>query len=453
MVGLHAEITADDAAWKQRYRIPTFSVSGVARHNPTRGVISTNKDGVGQIYSWDRATGAMAVKTDSPAGKGGGTPSKDGEWIFYHQDDKPGLEIGHYVAIRWDGATPGETVSLTPELKSYAASGLVEANDGSKIVLSAAVGGGQVIYVKDGGLDAAPVEYHRIDQLVQTGALALSPCGRYLAQSSNEHTLPTVAMDSALNVYDLSLPAGSAPIATLWDGPKTSMSGYSFVPERNPPQLVVTTSVSGFDRPFMWEPLSNTRTELPALNTIDGQLIPVCFDEGGSKLLLRQLHLAQVSLHLLDVGSGTVSSMPKQPKGLFSSAFFDKLTGDLCVGFVNESTPAMVVTLDATTGAPKKAVLPADGTLPPAGATNSGKKSVKTPPRSFESIHFASENGDEVQGWLALPADESEGPWPTILHTHGGPTSIQLQSYNPAAQAWLDAGFAWCSINYHGSTE
>jgi dipeptidyl aminopeptidase/acylaminoacyl peptidase len=158
-------------------------------------------------------------------------------------------------------------------------------------------------------------------------------------------------------------------------------------------------------------------------------------------------------LHLLDVGSGTVSSMPKQPKGLFSSAFFDKLTGDLCVGFVNESTPAMVVTLDATTGAPKKAVLPADGTLPPAGATNSGKKSVKTPPRSFESIHFASENGDEVQGWLALPADESEGPWPTILHTHGGPTSIQLQSYNPAAQAWLDAGFAWCSINYHGSTE
>jgi hypothetical protein len=61
--------------------------------------------------------------------------------------------------------------------------------------------------------------------------------------------------------------------------------------------------------------------------------------------------------------------------------------------------------------------------------------------------------GDEVQGWLALPGEESEGPWPTILHTHGGPTSIQMQSYNPAAQAWLDAGFAWCSVNYHGSTE
>ena len=61
--------------------------------------------------------------------------------------------------------------------------------------------------------------------------------------------------------------------------------------------------------------------------------------------------------------------------------------------------------------------------------------------------------GDEVQGWLALPDGEEEGPYPTILHTHGGPTSIQMQSFNPAAQAWLDAGFAWCSVNYHGSTD
>ena len=431
-------------------------MSGVAKNEPSRGVISTNKDGVGQIYAWDRDTGGMTVKTNSPAGKGGGTLSKDGEWIFYHQDDKPGLEIGHYVAIRWDAsAGPGDTVDLTPQLKSYAASGLVEAKDGSKLVLSAAVDGGQVIYVKDGGIDAPPVEYHRIDQLVQTGMLVLSPCGRYLAQSSNEHTLPDVAMDAALNIYDLTLPAGSAPIATLWDGPKTSMSSYSFVPEHEPLQMVVTSSASGFDRPFMWEPLSGTRTELPSLSAIEGQLTPVCFDEAGTKLLVRQNHHAQVSLHMLDVASGSVSSMPEQPKGLFSSGFFDKLTGDLCVGFANEATPAMVITLDATTGAPKEALLPAGSITPPPGSSScaAAADSSSSDPRSFESITFPSENGDMVQGWLALPAEESDGPWPTILHTHGGPTSIQMQSYNPAAQAWLDAGFAWCSVNYHGSTE
>ena len=41
---------------------------------------------------------------------------------------------------------------------------------------------------------------------------------------------------------------------------------------------------------------------------------------------------------------------------------------------------------------------------------------------------------------------------PTVLHMHGGPSNIQLQTYNPAALAWMDAGFAFMTINYHGST-
>jgi hypothetical protein len=38
-------MTAEDAPWKERYRIPTYSVSGVAKNEPSRGVVSTNKDG------------------------------------------------------------------------------------------------------------------------------------------------------------------------------------------------------------------------------------------------------------------------------------------------------------------------------------------------------------------------------------------------------------------------
>ena len=106
-----------------------------------------------------------------------------------------------------------------------------------------------------------------------------------------------------------------------------------------------------------------------------------------------------------------------------------------------------VLSLDpAKQGAPTQALLPEGAALP-------GPASSADNPRSFESISFESENGDTVQGWLALPAEETAGPFRTILHTHGGPSSIQMQSYNPAAQAWLDAGFAWCSINYHGSTD
>ena len=38
------------------------------------------------------------------------------------------------------------------------------------------------------------------------------------------------------------------------------------------------------------------------------------------------------------------------------------------------------------------------------------------------------------------------------MHTHGGPTACQLATFQPEAQAWIDQGFAWLSINYHGST-
>ena len=64
-------LTDEGAAWKQRYRTATYTCSGIAHDNPARGVIATNKDGVGQIYAWDRDTGSMSIKTDSPAGKSG----------------------------------------------------------------------------------------------------------------------------------------------------------------------------------------------------------------------------------------------------------------------------------------------------------------------------------------------------------------------------------------------
>ena len=48
--------------------------------------------------------------------------------------------------------------------------------------------GGQTILIK-AGLEAPPTEYHRVDTLIQSGSLELSPCGRYLAQASNEHTV------------------------------------------------------------------------------------------------------------------------------------------------------------------------------------------------------------------------------------------------------------------------
>jgi dipeptidyl aminopeptidase/acylaminoacyl peptidase len=72
------------------------------------------------------------------------------------------------------------------------------------------------------------------------------------------------------------------------------------------------------------------------------------------------------------------------------------------------------------------------------------------PGHAWKSVTFPSSDGTIIQAWLSLP--EGEGPFPTILHTHGGPTGVMNETFSASAQAWVDHGFAFLTVNYRGST-
>jgi len=93
-----------------------------------------------------------------------------------------------------------------------------------------------------------------------------------------------------------------------------------------------------------------------------------------------------------------------------------------------------LVRIDEKTGAVAATVL-APGKLP-AG-------------RPMRSVSFAGAESSPVQGWLCVP--EGTGPFPLILEVHGGPEGVQTNSFNPQSQAWVDHGYAFLSVNYHGS--
>jgi dipeptidyl aminopeptidase/acylaminoacyl peptidase len=61
------------------------------------------------------------------------------------------------------------------------------------------------------------------------------------------------------------------------------------------------------------------------------------------------------------------------------------------------------------------------------------------------SISFPSSDGELIQAWLGVPA--GPGPFPTILETHGGPSIVQGADFAPMAQAWIDHGFAYITVN------
>jgi dipeptidyl aminopeptidase/acylaminoacyl peptidase len=108
---------------------------------------------------------------------------------------------------------------------------------------------------------------------------------------------------------------------------------------------------------------------------------------------------------------------------------------EIIIGWQDSTHPPQLVALDAQTGRKRGTVL-ASGPVPPG--------------RRWRSVAFSSADGETVQAWLALP--KGSGPFPTILHTHGGPETQTVEYFMPNSQAWLDHGFAWLAINYRGST-
>ena len=163
-------------------------------------------------------------------------------------------------------------------------------------------------------------------------------------------------------------------------------------------------------------------------------MAPLDWSHDGDRLLLLQTSRAQRRLWIYDVAGDALHELD-HPPGYYGSGTYFGPDGEIFATWEDAAHPTRVIALDPETGALRRTVLAAGETAPG---------------RPLRTVTFASTDGQEIQGWLGVP--EGEGPFPTILYTHGGPESVQTEEFSPEAQAWLDHGFAWLSINYRGST-
>jgi hypothetical protein len=83
--------------WKQRFRAPAIAGARIARLNPTRGLVVTNRSGVYQLYAWDVSSGELRQLTNRAAGVGHGVISPDGGHVYYFEDTR-GDEIATLCA-------------------------------------------------------------------------------------------------------------------------------------------------------------------------------------------------------------------------------------------------------------------------------------------------------------------------------------------------------------------
>ena len=71
-----------------------------------------------------------------------------------------------------------------------------------------------------------------------------------------------------------------------------------------------------------------------------------------------------------------------------------------------------------------------------------------------ERIRFASYDGTEIEGWVMLPYgyDPARGPYPLIVHSHGGPHSASGYGFNFKHQLFAANGYIVLQTNFRSST-
>lgn len=414
--------TTQSAAWKARFRAASIAWTKIADQNPERGLVCTNKDGIYQLYGWETVSGQLRQLTSQPAGVVSGMISADGQYVYYHRDQQ-GNEIGHYVRVPFAG---GEAEDVTPDMPPYASFFIEQCESGAVTGFLAAGPNGFEIYVMPEGAAS-----RRIAQFRQlTFGPLLSYGGEVAVVDTSEKT---GTLDTSLIAIDT---ATGEVIAELWDGENTSHNFGPFSPLPGDFRLLATTSKSGYERPLIWNARTGERYDL-ALNTIPGQLTPWCWSPDARHILLGQLYQAEYQLYLYDVETRAVTKL-QHPAGVLGgyngNAYFVP-SGEIYATWQDSANPSQLIALDSTIGQQTRVVLAA-------GAAPAGQK--------WKSVSFTSENGATIQAWLVTP--EGAGPFPTILETHGGPTAVMSEFYAPNSQTWVDHGFAYFTINYHGST-
>jgi dipeptidyl aminopeptidase/acylaminoacyl peptidase len=398
----------------------------IAADQPDRGLLASNTTGVFQLHRWNVETGETATLTDDPVGKLFGWISPDGRWVVWLADDG-GNEQGHFVAAQWEG---GEAMDTTPHLPLYAAFSADFSADGAFAAATVTAEGGRIIVVPFGadGPAGEPTVLDPGPGFVTSVALSRADARgrRRVAYSTTVEaglTTKLVIVDAATGerLHEI-----AQPDATL-----TPTSWSSDEPLR----LLASTTESGALRPMLVDAEGEVRSY--PLESISGDLLPAALSPDGSSALLVGSNRATERLYVLDTESG----LAREIAGLTGSF---SVLGAAAGAVITNDGSVVVVRQDAVT--PTEVIgVRADGT----GRRVLVQAAPAPESRPFRSIDIPSADGVAVQGWLATPA--GRGPFPTVLEIHGGPQAHETDRFHPPAQSWVDAGYAFLTLNYRGS--
>jgi dipeptidyl aminopeptidase/acylaminoacyl peptidase len=425
---------SEAAPWKQRFKAPRFLLAYMARTNPDRGIVIGNQVNSYQVYAWQTDTGELRqlINRSGPTNRGWISP--DGQYVYF-LDDQSGNELGHLTRVPFEG---GVFEDVTPNLPPYTLRGVNLSRDGRRLAFDVVNKAGFQLHIVDLGPQGELSKPRSIftSEKEAWGAV-LSSDGSIAgmmstARAGGQRRRSLLALDTR---------AGHL-VNEVWDGPQADNEIVTFSPLPDDRRVLAMTSRSGFRQPFIWNPTNNERIDLDC-GDLPGEIIPLDWSPDGATILLCQLFRGQQQLYGYRVADRVLTRLA-HPEG----TFYDPIIGvpgesespwfgsnaEVWGIWEDSVSPTRLVALDAQSGTPTRVMLPA----------------IEVPPgHALRSITFPSSDGQEVQAWLGLP--DGAGPFPVVFDIHGGPHAVRTNYFRQTGQAWLDLGFAYCSLNYRGS--
>jgi dipeptidyl aminopeptidase/acylaminoacyl peptidase len=406
----------DDATWKLRYRRPQMDGLQVARRNRDQAIVLSDATGVTQTYSLDLRSGAMRQLTDAPAGSIFAAVSPDGRHLFA-LDDVDGNEVGHWTRRPLDG---GSTIDLTPNLPPYSSWVIAASADGDRVLMAVSGDDGTSLWAcRPGATGAEAVRLLTSPGLVPSIAFTADGdvvvCQSSGPTSSNAHAL--IAIDVGTG----------EELATLWDGVPSSMGSVVTSPLAGDRRVAATSNMSGRARPLLWNLGTGERRDLEL--AVDGDVDILDWSDDGRSLLLGVSDRASESIWRFDLATEDAEAVDVGGGSVLDGTAFGS---DGIVVLRDRATePASVLAVGPT----GERIIVGDPDAPAA--------------YPWRSVSFPSSDGTSVQAWVVTP--DGAGPYPTILHVHGGPESVTTERYAPSIASWIDHGYAVASLNYRGS--
>ena len=410
--------------WERRFRGTTPSFPTWSRHAPDRLVFSSNQDGDYQVFTYQRGGPAPRRVSAVPIGVEDGMPSADGAEAVWFQD-AIGDEQGRWVSAPFEGGGEEPLLALEPGWTSGIALGL------RTIAVGRSDRDGYSIHVSvDGG---PPRELYHHTQAASIGGTVgeIERTGFNLGGLSVDERLLCIAhteqgdeVRKALRVFDV---ASGEVVGEQWDGEGLGLHADAWSPIAGDQRLAITHERYDRGRPAIWDLATGVRTDL----TVDlpGDVLPLDWWPDASAILVAHVLEGRDELYRLELDSGSLERIQHEPGSVHEARV--RPDGDVWMHLASGGSP------------------------PHAVSARTGEEVVQLPDRpttgvAFESWRFDNRDGVSIHGFVAVPP--GEGPFPTIMLVHGGPTWLSADDWDPEVQAYVDHGFAVGLVNYPGST-